>query len=111
MKLLFDQNLSPRLVQWLSDMYPDASHVSTLGLGSASDEAIWLFARANDYTIVTKDADFGDLGVLRGYPPRIIWLRSGNCTTQQIELMLRTHHEAIVAMHSDSGVGVLMLMG
>ncbi len=111
MKLLFDQNLSPRRVQCLSDTYPKVSHVSTLGLDSPSDEAIWLFARANDYTIVTKDADFGDLGVLRGYPPRIIWLRSGNCITQQIMLMLRTHREAIIALHRDPGIGMLTLMG
>jgi predicted nuclease of predicted toxin-antitoxin system len=79
--------------------------------GSASDEAIWLYARANGYTTVTKDADFGDLGVMRGYPPRIIWLRSGNCTTYQIELMLRTHHEEIDVLHRDPGVGVLTLIG
>jgi predicted nuclease of predicted toxin-antitoxin system len=111
MKLLFDQNISPRLVQRLSDMYSNASHVSTLGLESASDEAIWLYARANNCTIVTKDADFGDLGVLRGYPPQIIWLRSGNCTTHQIELMLRTHYEEIEALHREPGVGVLTLIG
>ncbi|MGI8857162.1 MAG: DUF5615 family PIN-like protein [Thermomicrobiales bacterium] len=92
-------------------MYPNASHVSTLGMGSAPDEAIWLYAWSNDYTIVTKDADFGDFGVMRGYPPRIIWLRSGNCTTHQIELMLRTHQAEIEALHRDPSIGVLTLIG
>lgn len=70
--LLFDQNLSPRLVKRLADLYPDSTHVDTLGFGSSSDREIWDFARINDYVIVTKDADFGELSVLRGVPPKVI---------------------------------------
>ena len=106
-RLLFDQQLSPRLVSRLSDLYP----VSLVGLDRASDEAVWAFARANEFIIVTKDADFGDLGVLRGVPPQVIWLRLGNCTTARVESTLRTHHPMIRAFSAGRTAGVLMLFG
>jgi predicted nuclease of predicted toxin-antitoxin system len=76
-KLLFDHNVSPRLVRRLVDLHPDASHVSVLGLDTASDAEVWERARAEGYTIVTKDSDFADLAVLRGAPPKVIWVRLG----------------------------------
>lgn len=75
MNLLFDQNLSPRLVHRLSDVYLDASHVSSVGMDCAGDDEIWRYARANDYMVVTSDADFSDLAALHGFPPKVIWLR------------------------------------
>ena len=60
MKLLFDHNLSPRLVARLADVLPDASHVALAGLDRATDQQVWEFAREHGYTIVTKDTDFGD---------------------------------------------------
>lgn len=64
MKLLFDQNLSPRLVNRLTTDYPHSAHVSTLGLDQALDIDVWIYARDNGFTIVTKDADFSDMSVL-----------------------------------------------
>ena len=64
MKLLFDQHLSPLLVARLIDLYPGSLHVHAIGLGASDDRRIWEFARDHDLTIVTKDADFGDLSVL-----------------------------------------------
>ena len=81
-KLLFDQNLSPRLVRLLADLHPDCSHVATIGLDQASDAEVWDRAHHDGYAIVTKDSDFGDLGVLRGFPPKVIWVRLGNCTNR-----------------------------
>ncbi len=107
--LLFDQNLSPRLVARLAGLYPDSTHVDTLGLGSAADEAIWNFARTNDYMIVTKDADFGELSILRGVPPKAIWIRRGNCSTKDIEILLRDSYDAIVSFSDDATSGVLTL--
>lgn len=75
MKLLFDQNLSPRLVDRLSDVYPDSAHVMKVNLDRALDREIWAFAARNGYAIVTKDADFGELSVLRGSPPNVVWIR------------------------------------
>ena len=92
MKLLFDQNLSPKLVNWLADLYPGSSHVLSLGLDRASDQAIWEYARDHGYAIVTKDADYDDMGVVRGHPPKVLWLLIGNCTTAQVETVLRQNH-------------------
>lgn len=76
MKLLFDQNLSPRLVDLLSDLYPNSAHVSLVELDRALDVALWNYASENGYTIVTKDADFDELSQARGYPPKIVWYGS-----------------------------------
>ena len=109
MKLLFDQNLSRRLVGRLADIFPDASHVGVLGMDHASDETLWEYARANDYVIVTKDADFNDLSVLRGSPPKLIWLRLGNCTTTQVEAAIREHQQDIKVLLADSALGILAI--
>jgi predicted nuclease of predicted toxin-antitoxin system len=110
MRLLFDHNLSPRLVDRLADLIPNSSHVWLVGLERASDQDVWDYALAHGYTVVTKDADFSEMSVLRGFPPRVIWLRIGNCTTQQIDALLRTHREAIMALDTDPSVGVLALI-
>lgn len=72
MKLLFDHNLSPRLIKSLSDIYPDSNHVYPLGLDEARDPEIWEYARREGFLIVTKDADFSDLCMLLGFPPKVI---------------------------------------
>jgi len=97
MKLLFDHNLSRKLVTRLADLFPDSNHVALIGLDRAEDLAIWSFARGNGYMIVTKDSDFNDVSILRGVPPKIIWLRIGNCTTTQIEHILRNNVNTIHA--------------
>jgi predicted nuclease of predicted toxin-antitoxin system len=109
MRLLFDHNLSPRLVDRLGNLYPNASHVSLVGLDRASDDAVWQYAQAHDYIILSKDADFTDLSVLRGFPPKVICLRIGNCTTGQIEAFLRAHHVTITLFAADPSVGTLSL--
>lgn len=78
MKLLLDENLSRRLVPFLQEAYPGASHVSLIGLETATDKVLWDFARAQGYVLVTRDADFEELGVLNGSPPHVIWLRGNN---------------------------------
>ncbi len=95
MKLLFDENLSPRLAERLQDQFPASSHVDDLGLGNSPDEQVWLAAKNGQYAIVTKDADFQDIATLRGAPPKIIWIRRGNCSTRDIEAILRRHAEEI----------------
>jgi predicted nuclease of predicted toxin-antitoxin system len=109
LKLLLDQNLSPRLVNRLAALFPGSAHVSNLGLDRALDAEIWSYARANDCIIVTKDADFGDMGAIAGFPPKVIWLRLGNCTTLQIEQMLRRNHPTIGDFAADPNTGLLTL--
>lgn len=107
--LLFDQNLSPRLVERLADIYPGSIHVSTVGLSKALDKAVWEHARQYDYMVVTKDADFSELGLLLGFPPKVIWIRRGNCSTQDMETLLRDSYEAISALSDDPDTGILTL--
>ncbi len=107
--LLFDHNLSPRLLNRLADLYPDSTHVEDVGLGTANDREVWEYARRNDYIIVTKDADFSELGLLYGFPPKVIWIRRGNCTTRDIEKILRDNYEAIKTFSDDADNGTLTL--
>ena len=110
MKLLFDHNLSPRLANRLADLFPHSSHVYLLSLEEAKDREIWEFARQHDFTLVTKDSDFSDLSALHGFPPRVLWLQIGNCTTRQIEELIRRHQPAIEQFESDPNAGVLALL-
>jgi predicted nuclease of predicted toxin-antitoxin system len=108
-KLLFDQNLSPRLVRRLADIYPDSAHVYLIGLDMAPDTVIWEYARDNEFLIVTRDADFSELNVLLGFPPKVIWIRMGNCTTNDMESMLRLNYEVVRSLAEAEGVGILTL--
>ena len=111
MKLLFDQNLSPRLVTLLADLFPGSEHVQSVGLGRSPDDPLWEFARDNAFVIVTKDVDFSDRSAIAGHPPKIIWIRLGNCSTSEIESALRTNHAQIEAFDADENLGVLALFG
>ncbi len=82
MKLLFDQNISFRIIKKVNHLYTGCKQVNQVGLENAEDLKVWRFARKENYTIVTFDSDFYDLSLLRGHPPKIIWLRIGNATTQ-----------------------------
>ena len=96
MKLLLDENLSPRLIELLSDIYPGSEHVHRLGLGSSVDEYVWVYAKEHGFAIVSKDSDFADRSVLQGAPPKVIWIRSGNCTTAVVEMLLRNSAQAVM---------------
>ena len=109
MKLLFDQNVSPRLVTGLSDMYPGSVHVRDVGLARANDAAIWGYARAHGLTIVSKDSDFHQVSFLRGPPPKVIWIRRGNCTTADIKALLRSSLTEILAFGADVEAAFLAL--
>ena len=107
--LLFDQNISPRLVDRLADLYPGSIHVSIIGMGNALDIEIWQYAYDHENIIVTKDADFSELGLLKGFPPKIIWIRRGNCSTRDIETILRENYSAISTLGEDPEIGILTL--
>lgn len=97
MKLLLDENLSPRLIASLNDLYPDSSHVEHCGLIAASDDEIWRYASEHGFAIVSKDSDFSERSALLGSPPKVIWLRAGNCTTRRAESILRDEFQQIQA--------------
>jgi predicted nuclease of predicted toxin-antitoxin system len=85
MKLLFDHNLSYKLVGRLADLFPDSVHIRNVYLHTVDDRTVWEHARANGFAIVSKDEDFHQLSFLYGAPPKVVWVRLGNCTTADIE--------------------------
>jgi len=87
-RLLLDQNISYRLVNKISVEFNEVKHVRLLGLENASDIEIWRYAKNYNFAIVTFDADFSDFASIFGHPPKIIWLRSGNKTTQAVAELL-----------------------
>lgn len=109
MKLLYDQNLSYRLVAELNDLYPDSFHVRDIGMKEADDSDIWGYAVRNGYTIVSKDSDFHQQSFMHGHPPKIIWLRVGNCSTNTIISLLRTHHDAVLRFKQNEAASFLTL--
>ena len=110
MKLLFDQNLSPRLAALLSDLFPGSVHVQSAGLDRASDEAVWQFALAQGLTIVSKDSDFQERSQLAGTAPNVVWIRRANVSTAEIEAMLRKHTAQIMALGSAGATEFLMIL-
>lgn len=102
MKLLFDQNLSFRLCDRLSDLFPGSTQVRLLGLDRADDRRIWDHAKAHGFAVVTQDADYAEMAALRGPPPNVIWLRGGNQPTSVIERTLRSR--ALVAEAFDRDI-------
>jgi len=95
MKLLFDQNLSPRLPRLLDELYQGSTHVRAVGLRDADDTEVWEYAKQHGFALVSKDSDFQARSLLYGSPPKFIWLRVGNCTVQSIEELLRKHSATI----------------
>ena len=109
MKLLFDENLSPRLVRLLSDLFPDSAHVRDVGLQSADDLVVWTYAKENEMVICSKDSDMHQRSFLFGYPPKIVWVRLGNCSTSQVAELLRNKITTIEAFYLDDYASFLSL--
>ena len=109
MKLLFDENLSPKLVQVLAAEFPDATHVELHGLRGSSDRAVWDFAREGGYAIVSKDNDFRQRSFLLGAPPKVIWLSVGNAGTDAIASLLLENRERISRFIGEGEEGLLIL--
>lgn len=109
MRLLFDQNLSRRLVRLLATEYPGSEHVEGSGLLGADDQAVWQYAKAQGLIIVSKDSDFRHLALLHGPPPKVIWLRVGNGPTAVVEALLRTRLADVQAFAADPALSLLVL--
>ncbi|MEX2568855.1 MAG: DUF5615 family PIN-like protein [Cyclobacteriaceae bacterium] len=88
MNLLFDQNISPRILKILPKQFSNCQQVRFVGLEDASDFEIFQFAKKNDFAVVTFDSDFVDLNTMYGTPPKIVYLNTGNLTTQNITELL-----------------------
>lgn len=109
MRLLFDENLSPTLPRRLADLFPDSLHVRDAAMRSTDDPIVWNYAKANDLIIVSKDSDMHDLSLVLGNPPKVIWLRLGNCSTRQVDELLRREFDVIRLFSTDDEVSLLPL--
>lgn len=109
MKLLFDENLSPKLPHLLADLFPNSLHVRDVGMKATDDPIVWDYAKNNHLMIVSKDADMHDLSLVFGIPPKVIWLRLGNCSTRQVEELLRRDFDVIKLFYKDDTVSLLAL--
>ena len=109
MRLLFDEQLSEELVVLMADLFPDSLHVRLIGAGGAADTTVWQLARDHGCMLVTKDEDFHRLSVLHGAPPKVVWLRIGNCRTQDIADLLSSRGKDIARFMAHSEATVLEL--
>ena len=109
MRLLYDSNLSHRLKEALDGLFPDSTHVREIGLESADDLAIWTYAKNQELTIVSKDSDFRQMSFAFGHPPKVIWIRRGNCSTSEIESILRNRYRDLIVFLGEEQSAFLAL--
>ncbi|MBI4243169.1 MAG: DUF5615 family PIN-like protein [Planctomycetes bacterium] len=107
MKLLLDQNISHKLVKELRKFFPGTNHIYLLGLHESFDDEIWHYARNNNFTIVTQDSDFSERSILYGYPPQVIWIRTGNVSTAHIQELIVGQNQEIKLFEKDKKKGCL----
>ncbi|MGJ3234524.1 DUF5615 family PIN-like protein [Marivirga sp.] len=105
MRLIFDQNISHRILKELPSRFSASTTIKKESLVNADDKEIWEFAKDFNFTIVTQDSDFNDLNSVYGYPPKIVWLRLGNLTTVQIVKIILTKEEEILNFINNEAYG------
>ncbi|RYZ85692.1 MAG: hypothetical protein EOP04_15420 [Proteobacteria bacterium] len=111
MKLLLDANLSWRLVKPLAGIFGACLHVDQSELSApASDSAIWELAKREGYTLVTNDDDFSDFARVKGFPPRVILLRTGNQSNDYLLSVLLKHKDDILALEASTEIGLLEIL-
>ena len=107
--LLFDGNLSRKLVRGLSDLFPSSEHVCFLGLSQGDDYLVWDYARSGGLCLVSADADFFEIATSQGAPPKLIWLRDCNYQGAEAEDRIRGQAARISAFLEDPESAVLIL--
>lgn len=109
MRLLFDQNLSRRLLAMVAAEYPGSEHVAGAGLLNADDQTIWKYSASHDLILVSRDSDLRHLALLHGPPPKVIWLRVGNARTAAVAALLRARLADVQAFAADPALALLVL--
>ena len=109
MKLLFDENLSHTLVERLANVFPDSTHVRNVALSSADDAEVWKYAVDHGFVLISKDADMHDRSLLYGFPPKVIWIRLGNCSTSDVERLLSRETKLVARFFEDEVASFLVL--
>ena len=110
MKLLFDQNISPKIVREIASDFSDSKQVRHVGLEDAFDIMIFDYAKSHGYAVVTFDADFVDLNIVRGIPPKIIWLKTGNLTPKSVSELLKNNIHVIHDFLKSDEKGILEII-
>jgi len=110
MKLLFDQNLSPKLLTYFTDSFDELTHVQDLNLDKADDISIFKFAKSKVFTLVSKDSGLSELVSFFGFPPKVIWVRRGNCSTNDIRKLIETNLDRILSFGVDAETGILVIL-
>lgn len=105
--LLFDNNISHRVLSKIADIFPNSLHVMLKNLDESTDLEVWRYARQNALAIVTKDSDFNDLAICRGVPPKIIWIKLGNCKVDDIAYLIRNNRASIIEFLDDKDSAIL----
>jgi len=106
MKLLFDQNISFRILRQIIVNFPESIHVKSVNLIDSDDFTIWKYAKRNSFTIVTQDSDFNDFAIAKGFPPKIIWLKTGNMSTNSFADLLIELKNEILEFIDNSEYGI-----
>jgi len=96
-------------VRRLAREFPGSAHTYNLGLGEADDREIWIYAREHGFAIVSKDSDFHQLSVREGPPPKVVWVRLGNCSVDDVETILRAHVKDLEEF--DAGAEAFLVIG
>lgn len=109
MKLLFDQNLSPKLAEYFIDSFAGSKHLQNLNLDKSEDTFVWEFAKSNEFIIVSKDSDFNNLVSFFGFPPKVIWIRRGNCSTTEIKELIEYNIAKISTFINDDINGIMTI--
>jgi predicted nuclease of predicted toxin-antitoxin system len=108
-KLLLDQNLSHKIIGGLAAAFPGSAHVQDFNLERADDATVWKFAKELGFTIVSKDDDFRQRSFLYGHPPKVVWLRLGNCGTKRIAKVLQERAGDLLGFESDPDTAILII--
>jgi len=90
-RLLLDENLSERLLQPLAELFPGSAHIRNLTRTCVADRLLWDLARTGAFILTTRDEDLVGLSVLRGAPPKVIWLNVGKSRNAVIAALLQSH--------------------
>ncbi len=104
-----DENLPPRLTTDLADLFPGSTHVRFENLGGTPDAIVWDFAKLRGFAFLTKDKDFANLSIVRGAPPKVILLQTGNCSAADLIRIIRNNAIRLSEFQSDVRRSLLLL--
>ena len=110
MKLLLDENISYKVIPRIIDLYAESRHVFDLGMGKTNDALIWEYGKNNDFIIVSKDSDFREQSILKGHPPKLIYMGLKNCPTSEIVKILRVNFFIINDFNNNPLLSILTLL-